>query len=95
MTTLDEKINLAAAKIDGIIDFSQLSQKISHKVIRVLVGFIEAVDKQIFKVCLSEVVDALPEKAMPVVESWLDAFNQEDYLLLVDATGPSWQSWIC
>lgn len=84
---LRKKIKLAAEKLDKIVDFHKIKSKIDNKWIRFIVGSFELADYQIFKVSLTEVIDLLPESSYPVVEAWLDAFIDEDYLLLVDASG--------
>jgi hypothetical protein len=84
---LKSKIKLAAEKIDKFVDFGKIASKITNKPIRFLVGAIELVDGTIFRVSLTEVIGKIPEEAHPVVDAWLDAFIQEDYLLLVDSTG--------
>lgn len=81
------KIKLAAEKLDKVIDFKKLADKISNKWVRFLVGAFEVADYQVFKVMLTEVVDIIPESAHPVVEAWLEAFIAGDYILLVDTTG--------
>lgn len=84
---LKAKIRKAAEKIDKIVDFSKIASKISNKPVRFVVSSFELVDGYVFRVALTEVVGLIPEKAHPVVEAWLDAFIEGDYLLLVDKTG--------
>lgn len=84
---LKAKIRKAAEKIDKIVDFSKIASKISNKPVRFVVSSFELVDGYVFRVALTEVVGLIPEKAHPVVEAWIDAFLEGDYLLLVDKTG--------
>lgn len=84
---LKAKIKTAAEKIDKIVDFSKIAAKIKSKPVRFIVSGFELVDGYVFKVALTEVINLIPEKAHPVVEAWLDAFNAGDYLLLVESTG--------
>lgn len=82
-----ETIKTTAEKIDSLVDWRKISSKIENKWVRFFVAALETVDGQIFKVCLTEIVDALPEQALPVAQSWMESFIAEDYLLLVDSTG--------
>lgn len=80
------KIKKAAEKIDKIVDFGKLASKINSRPVRFVVAGFELVDGYVFKVALTEVVELIPEQAYPVVESWLDAFIEGDYMLLVNNT---------
>lgn len=84
---LKEKIKIAAAKLDKIVDFAKIAGKIQNKPIRFFVAGFELVDGAVFKVAITEVVDIIPDGAHGVVESWLDAFIDGDWLLLVNSTG--------
>jgi hypothetical protein len=84
---LREKIKKSANKIDDLLNFVKIAQKIPNKALRWIVSAFELVDGTLFKLALQEVADILPEKALPVMEGFLDAFNAEDYLLLVDSAG--------
>lgn len=84
---LKEKIKIAAAKLDKIVDFAKIAGKIQNKPIRFFVTGFELVDGAVFKVAITEVVDIIPDEAHGVVESWLDAFIDGDWLLLVNSTG--------
>lgn len=78
---------MASEKLDKIVNFSRIAEKINNKAVRFIVSAFEIVDYQIFKVSLTEIIELIPEEAHGVVESWLDAFIAEDYFLLVDSTG--------
>lgn len=84
---LKSKVKMASEKIDTIVNFSKIASKIKNKPVRIVVSSFELVDGYVFRVALTEVIDLIPERAHPVVEAWLDAFIQGDYLILVDKTG--------
>lgn len=84
---LKEKIKIAAAKLDKIVDFARIASKIQNKPVRFVVSSFELVDGYVFKVALTEVIDLIPEEGHVVVEAWLDAFIDGDWFLLVNSTG--------
>lgn len=84
---LKSKIKLASEKLDKIVDFGKIASKINSKPVKFVVASFELVDGYVFKTALTEVVELVPDEALPVVEAWLDAWNEGDYYLLVDATG--------
>lgn len=81
------KIKAASEKIDALVNFAKIASKIKNKPVRIVVSSFELVDGYVFRVAMTEVIDLIPDKAHPVVEAWLDAFIQGDYILLVDKTG--------
>jgi hypothetical protein len=84
---LKEKIKIAAAKLDKIVDFAKIASKVQNKPVRFVVSSFELVDGYVFKVELTEVIELIPDEAHGVVEAWLDAFIAGDWFLLVDSTG--------
>lgn len=84
---LQEKIKVAAEKIDKIVNFTKIAAKVKNKPVRVVVASFELVDGYVFKVALTEVIKLIPEEGHKVVEAWLDAFIAGDWLLLVNSTG--------
>lgn len=84
---LKAKIKLAAEKVDKIVNFTKIAAKINNKPVRFVVSSFELVDGYVFRVALTEAVELIPDSAHPVVEAWVDAFIEGDYLLLVDKTG--------
>jgi hypothetical protein len=84
---LKEKIKIAAAKLDKIVDFAKIASKVQNKPVRFVVSSFELVDGYVFKVALTEVIELIPDEAHGVVEAWLDAFIAGDWFLLVDSTG--------
>lgn len=84
---LQEKIKVAAEKIDKIVNFTKIAAKVKNKPVRVVVASFELVDGYVFKVALTEVIKLIPEEGHKVVEAWLDAFIAGDRLLLVNSTG--------
>ena len=84
---LQEKIKVAAEKIDKIVNFTKIATKVKNKPVRVVVASFELVDGYVFKVALTEVIKLIPEEGHKVVEAWLDAFIAGDWLLLVNSTG--------
>lgn len=85
--SLKKKIKLAGDKLDKIVDFGKIASKVENKAVSFVVRSFELVDGWVFRTALAEVVDLLPDTVEPVIESWIDAFLAEDYLVLVDATG--------
>jgi hypothetical protein len=85
--SLNDKIKVAAVKVDEMVDFRKISGKISNKTVRLFVSMFEIVDGYVFKTAITEVVELIPVKAHPVVEGFLDAFIAEDYLLVVNSAG--------
>ncbi len=83
---LNNKIQTAAKKIDDLIVWSRIASKIKNKPTKVLVSSFELVDGYLFKTAIREIIELVPENAYPVVEAWLDAFIEEEYQVLVDAT---------
>ena len=84
---LIKKIKESSGKLDDFVNFPKIAAKIKSKPVRMLVSMFEVVDGYVFKIALTEVIELIPETAHPVVESFLDAFISEDYLLIVDAAG--------
>ena len=84
---LKEKIKIAAAKLDKIVDFAKIASKVQNKPVRFVVSSFELVDGYVFKVALTEVIELIPDEAHGVVEAWLDAFIDGDWFLLVNSTG--------
>lgn len=84
---LKEKIKIAAAKLDKIVDFAKIASKVQNKPVRFVVSSFELVDGYVFKVALTEVIELIPDEAHGVVEAWLDAFIAGDWFLLVNSTG--------
>ena len=84
---MNQKIKMAAGKLDKIVDFARIASRINNKPVRFVVSGFELVDGYVFKVALTEVIELIPDEAHGVVESWLDAFINGDWFLLVDSTG--------
>lgn len=84
---LKEKIKIAAAKLDKIVDFAKIASKVQNKPVRFVVSSFELVDGYVFKVAITEVIELIPDEAHGVVEAWLDAFIDGDWFLLVNSTG--------
>jgi hypothetical protein len=84
--TLKALIKTASEKVDKLVDFGKIASKINNRPVRFVVSGFELIDGYVFKVALTEAVELIPEKAHPVVEAWLKAFIEENYLLLVDNT---------
>lgn len=84
---LKNKIKVASAKLDKIVDFAKIAGKINSRPVRFVVASFELVDGYVFKVALTEVIELIPDGAHGVVEAWLDAFIAGDWFLLVNSTG--------
>lgn len=84
---LKNKIKVASAKLDKIVDFAKIASKINSRPVRFVVSSFELVDGYVFKVALTEAIELIPDEAHGVVEAWLDAFIAGDWFLLVNSTG--------
>ena len=86
LTVMEEKIKQVAEIIDEKVDFVDISKNIKNVIVKGVVASVEMFDGTVFKVGLEQLIGLVPEDKQWIVEKYLDAILEKDWVAVSDTT---------